>query len=171
MPASVPGGRACCYTRAVQLHRIITIAGFVPDPDWSSTQAVPPLLDGTSPPDGEELVQVSGAGLIYWTAIPYNGNVKGTSLPSSGAGLTFDARLVYATPGAYRGGAQPKLVVGRKSPGEVEGAPIKTGREVIESAIPTGASGVLQMLSLAGAPPPGTTHLWLFYRFVREGTR
>jgi hypothetical protein len=155
----------------VHLHRIIPIAAFAPDPDWSRTQVVPPLLAGTTSATDIAPIQASGVGTIYWTAIPYDGAIVGTSLPSSGVGLTVDARLVYTSPGIYTGGSGPKLVVGRKSPGEVELALIPVGREIIEAAPPSGTSGVLQMLALAGAPPPGTTHVWLFWSFERAGSK
>lgn len=155
----------------MRLHRIIPIAPFLADPDWSRTQVVPPLLAGTTSATDIEPIQAQAQGVIHWTAIPYNGADISSSQPSSGVGLTFDARLVYATPGAYTGGRQPKIVVGRKSPGEVELALIPVGREIIESATPSGTSAVLQMLSVAGAPPPGTTHLWLFWGFDRTGSK
>ena len=91
-----------------------------------------------SPATDIEPIQANGFGMIYWVAIPYDGADVSTSRPITGAGLTFDARLVYTTAGTYDGGPSPKLVVGRKSPGEVELALIPTGREIIESAPPSG---------------------------------
>ena len=155
----------------MRLHRIIPLAPFVADPDWSRTQTIPPLLSGTGTLLDIEPIQASSSGTIYWSAIPYDGADLAASRPSSGVGLTFDARLVYTSVGTYTGGPSPKVVVGRKSPGEVELALIPVGREIIESATPSGTSAVLQMLSVAGAPPPGTTHLWLFWGFDRTGSK
>ena len=153
------------------LHRIIPVAPFVADPDWSRTQVVPPLLAGTtSPTNIRPVFADQSAGMIYWTAIPYNGADPTVAQPSSGVGLTFDARLVWSRQPKYDG-KPSTIVVGRKSPGEVEGALIPVGREIIEAYPPRGTAGILQMLSFAGAPPPGTTHLYLFFAFEPQGWR
>ena len=144
------------------LHRIIELAPFVADPDWSALQEAPAVTIAGS------LIQAdSSGGIIYWTAIPYDGGDVASSRPSSGVGMTFDARLVYLRPAVYDG-PNTSLVIGRKSPGENAGAPIATGLEINETMPARGTAGTLQMISVA-AVPPGTTHLWLFWSFESRG--
>ena len=156
----------------MELHRIITVAAFAADPDWSATQVEPPdtVLASYGAPSkiiGKRLGADTEGGRIYWYAIPYDGADPLNSKPVSGAGMTFDARLVYPVQVSHEGAANTFVVVGRKSPGEVEGAAIPVGREIIELDVPRGVSCTLQMLSLAGAPP-GATHLWLFSSYQRR---
>jgi hypothetical protein len=146
----------------VFLHRIITIAAFAADPLWSVSQVVPTsALLAT----GGSLVAADGiGGSIYWTAIPYDGDDLAASQPSTGTGLTFDARLVYTREANYNG-KPSTLVIGRTSPGEIAGSVRPTGREFREVAPARGTAGFLQMMSLAGVPTAPTTHLWLFWSF------
>lgn len=148
------------------LHRIIPVAPFIADPNWSATQVIPPAIAAPG-----RLIEGGGAGgTIYWWAVPYNGADPATATPCDGTGITLDARLVYtATPViGQQIGRQNMVAIGRKSVGEVEGAPIPIGREVIELAPPRGTAGTLQMLSVAGVLAP-TTHIWLFWSFETKG--
>jgi hypothetical protein len=150
----------------VKLHRIIEIAGFTPDPEWSVTQALP---NPTLPTNGTKLQASTTDGRLYWTAIPYNGADPATATPSDGTGLTFDARLVYTRQPVTAGMKNTQAVIGRKSPGEVEGSLIATGIEVVETMPGRGTSGVLQMIDIDGSAPVGTTHLYLFWWFDERG--
>ena len=123
---------------------------------------------------GGELVLTTGIGLPAgsddrrrYLQLLHESGVAGVGF---GVGLTFDARLVWSRQPKYDG-KPSTIVVGRKSPGEVEGALIPVGREIIEAYPPRGTAGILQMLSFAGAPPPGTTHLYLFFAFEPQGWR
>lgn len=151
------------------LHRIIPVDPFIADPFWSETQVVPPALAAP-----ERMIEGGGAGgTIYWWAVPYNGADVNASTPCDGTGITLDARLVYTSVPALLAGGENigranRVVVGRKSVGEVELAPIPISREVIELAPPRGTAGVLQMLSVAGVAPP-CTHIWLFWSFETKG--
>jgi hypothetical protein len=150
----------------VNLHRIIPLSPFVADPLWSTTQVVPTsaLLA-----DGGSLIGADGSGgMIYWTAIPYDGADVAASQPSTGAGLTFDARLVYVRQPNYNG-KPSNLVIGRPSAQEVAGSARPTGLEIREVAPARGTAAFLQMISFAGALTPPTTHLWLFWSFEPIG--
>jgi len=146
------------------LHRFVNAATFVADPAWSTTQVIPPAL--TLP---ERQIAGGGAGgAIYWWAVLYDGNDPDTSQPIDATGITFDARFVYVMTPSLETGRPNRLVLGRTSPGEVAGGPIPVGREVVEDSLPRGAAGSLQMISLAGAPPPGS-YLWLWWAFESKG--
>ena len=150
----------------MKLHRIIQLAGFVPDPDWSGTQVEPPASVIATELGGTAIGTQSQGGRIYWTVIPYDGNTV-DSKPTSDPGATFDGRLVYTTNAEHDGASTSKLVIGRKSPGEVEGAAIPVGREIEELNVPRGVSCTLQMISLAPGGAPAT-HLWLFWSYERR---
>lgn len=153
----------------MKLHRIIPVAPFVADPSWSETQVVPPLLANGPTSTSESLILApTSAGVIYWTATPYDGADLDLSKPVDGTGMTFDARLVYAA--TVNVGPANLIVIGRKSPGEVELALIPVGREIIESRPTAGCCAVLQMIAVAGVPP-GCTHLWLSWLFEPAGIR
>jgi hypothetical protein len=149
------------------LHRIIAI-GSIPDTDWARTQADPTasiLATG-----GRKLEASTSHGALYWWAIPYDGGDI-DSLPTSGAGMTFDARVIYTRSPVYEGAPGRTVLGARRSPGEIIGSAQPIGREHMEVGLPGGTSGYLQAISVAGAPGPAT-HVWLFWSFdPRPGGR
>lgn len=151
----------------MNLHRIVPLAPFVADADWSATQVVPPAIDDPTSIAGTLLRVENTGGTLYWFAIPFDGDDLASAQPCTGAGMTFDARVVYARASNYDGKGS-RIVVGRKSPGEVEGAPIPIGREIIEHNTPRGSAAIVQLISVAGVPAPAT-HLWIFWIFESKG--
>lgn len=136
----------------------MTIAGFVADPLWSSTQVVPPAGTFVAP------IVIDGPGTLWWWATPYNGASQTDSRPAVGTTLTVDARLVYLTDSVS---GTAKEVIGRPSVAERFTAALPIGREIPELYMPP-AQAYLQMIALGGAA--AATHLWISYRFQRRGT-
>lgn len=151
----------------MQLHRIIQLAGFAPDPNWSREQVEPPDTVIATALGGTPIGSQTQGGRIYWVVIPYNGNTANAK-PVADATATFDARLVYTINAEHDGAATSKIVIGRKSPGEVEGGlgtptPIPTGFEIVETVPQQGGRGTIQMLSLAGTAP----FFWIFWGYEK----
>lgn len=146
----------------MQLHRIIELATFAPDPTWSEQQIEPPSSTIASALGGTAIGSQVQGGRIYWVVIPYDGNTADAK-PVADAAATFDARMVYTINAGYTGSATGKIVIGRKSPGEVEGGPISIAREIIEDVPQQGGQATIQMLSLTGTAP----FFWIFWGYEK----
>lgn len=150
----------------MQLHRIISLP-FAADPNWSGTQVEPPDSVIATSLGGTRIGGGMAGGRIYWTIIPYNGNTT-DSQPVDGAGTNFDARLVYTINAEHTGSGTRPIVVGRKSPGEIEAALIPIAREIVEFVPQQGGNATIQMLSLV--PVGAATHFWIYWDYEkREG--
>ena len=138
------------------LHRRYEIAAGS-DPLWHVTQ-VRPAPGGLVVP-----IRTETEGRLIWYGIGYDGAAENSNPVDTTAGLSFDARLVYAAPGS---GGLALEYIGLASIVETSTAEIPSGRIATELDLPAGLEGWLQIISVTNAT--AATHIWLSYGFTRR---
>jgi len=137
------------------LHRRFLIADG-PDPEWSTLQTRP------APGGLVESIRGPTTGFVQWYGIGYDGGTESSNPVDMTAGLTFDARLVYAAPGL--GGAALEYVGLQAISVANAGNPWPGGFAAIDQDLPQGFEAWLQVIAINNTT--AATHVWFSYEFV-----
>lgn len=127
------------------LHRVITIAGFVADPDFPETPGAEPAW--------QPIVLPPYTDKIAWWVVPYDGADPETDNKVAASGLTFDAELIYGD------------VIFERGTSSYSSQPCNT--RVVETNLPPTGAGYIWVRVSAIAPAGTATHLAVFWAKVR----